>query len=187
MEMREYLEREMVETVGIPKDYLGNEIPSEYEQYKIKKLVDGELVDLDEGESPFKDSVEDDGIPEEEPIIELLTDMVVDESPHMYDGSVIINVEDVEPFTGTSTTSTNDIEIVQDIVRPEGTIVTREPIPQTEVPVAISGIVKPATNIGRTRVGPVVTTGSVERDDIKEIKQGANRKFSKPIPIRRGN
>jgi hypothetical protein len=67
------------------------------------------------------------------------------------------------------------------------TAAPRPEIPQDEKPIAKSGIVKPATNVGTTKIQPVITTGSVEREDIKEIRQGAKRGFKKPIPRRRGN
>lgn len=65
-------------------------------------------------------------------------------------------------------------------------IPVREPIPQNERPVAKNGILKPASNIGRTGVTP---DGPIKREDIKEIKdiKDAVRGFVKKIPRRRDN
>jgi hypothetical protein len=70
---------------------------------------------------------------------------------------------------------------------PPQPIITIESIPQDENPVVIPGMIKPPSGMGTTKVVPVIPTGSVERKDIKEIKQGARRGFRKPIPRRRGN
>ena len=72
--------------------------------------------------------------------------------------------------------------VVEEPVVEEPVVVPRPIIPQNERPVAQNGILKPASNFGRTTV---TSDGPIKREDIKEIKE--NRGFIKQIPRRHGN
>jgi len=176
-EVQENLHENMTKAVGVPHKYFGYEDEGITDD-DIQQASETLMEDLmNEPTEPINDLTQENienGKALKEELIEAL-EVPKEKLEEKLEEKTTYPTETVaEPV--------NSLEEAHKIVEERGYI----PELPNERPVAKNGIVKPVSNIGRTTSGPIQGPG-IKREDIKEIKQGATRKFSKPIPRRRGN